>query len=73
MISYRLIRFHMINSNENITLLTPKQVADQLQLSLITVYTYIKSKQLVAIRLGRSYRITEKDLNNFLKLNRTSL
>ena len=55
----------------NLDLLTPKQVAEALQLNIITVYSYIKTKQLVAVRLGRAYRITKEDLNNFLKIHRT--
>lgn len=71
MVSYRSI-FAGQNLNK-MNLFTPKQVAEKLQLSIITVYSYIKTKQLIAIKIGRSYRITENDLNNFLKINKTSL
>jgi excisionase family DNA binding protein len=58
--------------NTNDTLLTPEQVAGILQLHVLTVYSYIKRGRLNAIRLGRCYRITPKELDLFLDTNRTS-
>jgi len=60
----------MKNFSEN--LLTPKQVADMLQLNIITVYSYIKGKQLIAVKFGRTYRVTKDDLNNFLNDHKTA-
>jgi excisionase family DNA binding protein len=53
-------------------LFTPEQVSEILQINILTVYSYIKKGKLEAIRLGRSYRIAEKDLEHFLELNRVS-
>ena len=73
MVSYRTTTERFMN-NYNITeLLTPKQVANKLQLSIITVYSYIKNKQLTAVKLGRAYRIAKEDLNLFLKTHKTSV
>ncbi|MEK7145846.1 MAG: excisionase family DNA-binding protein [Patescibacteria group bacterium] len=47
-------------------LLTPEQVADNLQLHHLTVLKFIKSKKLKSIKLGRIYRIREEDLEAFL-------
>jgi putative molybdopterin biosynthesis protein len=52
------------------SLLTPEQVAEILQINVLTVYSYIKKGKLGAIRLGRSYRIMPDDLERLLDLNR---
>lgn len=51
--------------------LTPKEVARTLQLNLLTIYKYIKNKKIVAIKVGRNYRISQKDLENFIESNKT--
>lgn len=53
-------------------LFTPRQISEILQLNILTVYSYIKEGQLSAIKLGRSYRITKEDLDDFLRNHRTS-
>ena len=59
---------HYRKGNNN--LLTPEQVAQILQVHVLTVYTYIRRGKLDAIRLGRNYRITPKDLTRFIESNR---
>lgn len=56
----------------NNKLLTPEQVAEILQIHVITVYGYIKQGKLDAIRLGRNYRISQKDLEILLESNRVN-
>jgi len=51
--------------------LTPATVAKELQLNLLTIYKYIRNKQLLAIRFGRNYRIEKKDLDKFIRSNKT--
>jgi excisionase family DNA binding protein len=51
-------------------LLTPEQVAEILQIHILTVYSYIRRGKLSAIRLGRSYRITPEDLDKMIENNR---
>ena len=51
-------------------LLTPEQVAGILQVHILTIYGYIREGKLDAIRLGRSYRITHQDLEQFIESNR---
>lgn len=53
-------------------LLTPEQVADNLQLHHLTVLKFIKNKKLKSIKIGRVYRIREEDLQNFLENNETN-
>ena len=52
-------------------LFTPQEVADMLQLNVLTVYSYIRNKALMAVRMGRNYRITKKDLDTFIESNKT--
>lgn len=42
--------------------LTLEQVAKKLQLSKITIYRMVNSKQLPATKIGRSWRISSKKL-----------
>ena len=51
--------------------LTPKEVAEELQLNLVTIYKYVRNKKLVAIKFGRNYRITQEDLARFIRANKT--
>jgi excisionase family DNA binding protein len=60
----------MMKINQN--LLTPEQVAEILQIHVLTVYHYIRQGKLGAIRLGRSYRIAPEDLDRLIELNRVN-
>lgn len=51
-------------------LITPEQVAEILQINVLTVYNYIKKGKLEAIRLGRSYRILPADLQKLIEASR---
>lgn len=57
-----------MKSNNN--LLTPEQVAEILQVHVLTIYGYIRRGKLDAVRLGRSYRIIPRDLTRFIESNR---
>jgi excisionase family DNA binding protein len=48
-------------------LLTPEQVAESLQISKITVMTYLRTGKIKGIKVGRLWRIHESDLRNFLR------
>ncbi|MCH9049736.1 MAG: helix-turn-helix domain-containing protein [Proteobacteria bacterium] len=52
-------------------LLTIRNVADVCCVSTKTIRRWIQSEQLVAIRLGRQWRIAKKDLERFLSDHRT--
>jgi excisionase family DNA binding protein len=45
---------------------TVAELADQLRVSNMTVYRLVQSGQLPAVRVGRSYRIREEDVDRFL-------
>jgi excisionase family DNA binding protein len=52
-------------------LLTPQDVARRLQLNIVTIYGYIRSKKILATKFGRKYRISPSDLDKFIKINET--
>lgn len=46
--------------------LTVAEVASLLRVSTMTVYRLIKAAELGAVRVGKSYRIREDDMNRYL-------
>lgn len=48
-------------------LLIPEQVADRLQVSVQTIYTWIRSGYLPSIKVGRLWRIRPEDLEDFIR------
>lgn len=53
-------------------LYTLQEVADYLKVSRQTIYNYVTAKRLKASKIGKEYRVTEKDLQNFLKSGRNA-
>jgi len=51
--------------------MTPQQVADYLQISVETVYRYIRDGKLIASRLGRHYRVQKEDVDLLLRATAT--
>ena len=47
-------------------LLTTQEVADHLGLTQRTIYTYIQSGSLRAVKIGREWRIKESELEAFI-------
>ncbi len=52
------------------TYYTVPEVAETLRVSHMTVYRWIKDGKLGAYKLGGEFRITERDLNQFLEARR---
>lgn len=48
------------------TLLTAAEVAEQLRVSKMTVYRLVRRGELPAVRVGRNYRIRERELRAYL-------
>lgn len=48
-------------------LLTVAEVADMLRVSTMTVYRLIRTGELPAVRVGRSYRVKSADLDTYLE------
>ena len=58
----------MKQKGKNNIFFTPQEVANRLKISRATVWRYIREKKLKVIKFTkRTYRISEKDLNGFLK------
>jgi excisionase family DNA binding protein len=45
---------------------TAEELATKLQVNIMTIYRYIKAKKLLAYKIGKEYRIAEKEFNKFL-------
>ena len=52
------------------SLLTIKQAAEHLQVSSKTIRRWIDTGDLIAHRLGRQWRISETDLQTFIRMGR---
>lgn len=47
--------------------LTIAEVAAMMRVSKMTVYRIVHSGELPAVRVGRSFRVTEQDVNAYIK------
>ena len=53
-------------SHERPRFLTVAEVAAQLRVSTMTVYRLLKAGQLASVRVGKSYRVREDDVDRYL-------
>ena len=53
--------------------LTVQEVADLMRVSSMTVYRLIKAGDLPAVRVGRSFRVPEKAVHEYLRAGRTRI
>ena len=51
----------------DIKLYTLQEVADILRVSRQTIYNYVTAKRLPDTKYGKEYRVTEEDLQDFIK------
>lgn len=56
----------LAHTNARSRFLTVAEVAGQLRVSTMTVYRLIKAGQLPAVRVGKSYRVREEDVDQYL-------
>lgn len=56
--------------SEEMKLYTLQEVADILKVTRQTIYNYVTAKRLKATKLAKEYRVTEKDLQDFIKNGR---
>ena len=52
-------------------MLSVEDVADELQVNPETVRVWIRSGELVALSIGKGYRISRADLDDFIRRRRT--
>ena len=58
------------NSNgdmSDVVFLTIAEVAAKMRVSKMTVYRLVHGGELPAVRVGRSFRVTEDDVNEYLR------
>jgi excisionase family DNA binding protein len=48
-----------------------EELADLLEVNIMTIYRYIKAGRLQALKIGRDYRIDKKEFARFLNSVRT--
>ena len=46
---------------------TAQELANKLQVNVMTIYRYIKAKKLKAYKIGKEYRIDKAEFEGFLK------
>ena len=51
---------------EKARFLTPAEVADMLRVSTMTVYRLIKAGDMPALKVGKSYRLREDDVDRWI-------
>jgi excisionase family DNA binding protein len=56
----------MQTNESRVRYVTVAEVADQLRVSNMTVYRLVQAGSLPAVRIGRSYRIREDDVDRYL-------
>ncbi|MFZ5823874.1 MAG: helix-turn-helix domain-containing protein [Bacillota bacterium] len=53
--------------------LTPEQVAERFQVTAKTVRDWLRTGELVGVKLGRSWRIKESDLDRMVEMERLNV
>lgn len=51
--------------------LKAEELAEKLQVNIMTIYRYIKAKRLFAYKIGKEYRIDKKEFERFLNSVKT--
>jgi excisionase family DNA binding protein len=46
---------------------TPQEISDMLRVNIMTVYRYIRAGKIKAYKIGKDYRIDEKEYKKFLQ------
>ena len=46
---------------------TPQEVSEMLRVNIMTIYRYIRAGKITAHKIGKDYRIEEKEYERFLK------
>ena len=60
-------QFHRQGDISDVRFLTVAEVAATMRVSKMTVYRLVHNGELPAVRVGRSFRVTEDDVNDYLR------
>ena len=58
---------HQHGDMSDVRFLTVAEVAAMMRVSKMTVYRLVHGGELPAVRVGRSFRVTEDDVNEYLR------
>jgi excisionase family DNA binding protein len=58
---------HPTGDISDVKFLTVAEVAATMRVSKMTVYRLVHGGELPAVRVGRSFRVTEEDVNEYLR------
>jgi excisionase family DNA binding protein len=58
---------HLSGDISEVKFLTVAEVAATMRVSKMTVYRLVHNGDLPAVRVGRSFRVTEDDVNEYLR------
>jgi len=50
---------------------TAQELAEKLQVNIMTIYRYIKAKRLKAYKIGKEFRIDKAEFNRFMNKVKT--
>ena len=50
---------------------TAQELADKLQVNVMTIYRYIKAHKLIAHKIGKEFRIQKSEFNRFMDKTET--
>lgn len=56
-----------MTSNKEKEFYRAEELAEALQVNIMTIYRYIGAKKIKAYKIGREYRIDKKEFQTFLK------
>lgn len=45
---------------------TAKELADKLRVNIMTIYRYIKARKIKAYKIGKEFRISQQEFDDFL-------
>ncbi len=61
----------MMRKMKNKPFYKAEELADMLEINIMTIYRYIKAGRLHALKIGRDYRIDKKEFDRFLNSVKT--
>ena len=51
---------------------TIKEIAEILRLNVVTIYDFVKTGRLQAAKFGKTYRVSDENLKEFINQNRVT-
>ena len=61
----------MTTAEKDVSFYTAQELANKLQVNVMTIYRYIKAKRLKAYKIGKEFRIDKTEFGAFLRKTST--